>query len=98
VPPRDRPNDLLDPATLCRAFGRRVREARLECGLSQEQLANLTGLHRTYVGSVERGERNPSLVNIARLACALRTRAGELVPDASIDAGESADEDQDRAH
>jgi len=52
-------------------FGERVRELRHAAGLSQEQLADRSGLHRTYVGSVERGERNISLRNIQRLAVAL---------------------------
>lgn len=50
------------------AFGRRVREVRHGLGLSQEDLADRAGLHWTYVGGVERGERNLSLVSIARLA------------------------------
>ncbi len=52
-------------------FGHRVRERRLELGLSQEDLADLCGLHRTYIGSMERGERNVSLINIVRVAQAL---------------------------
>ena len=53
------------------AFGQRVREARQAKGLSQETLASLCDLDRTYIGSVERGERNISLVNIRKLATAL---------------------------
>lgn len=52
-------------------FGQRLREIRKEQGLSQEQLAFKAGLHRTYVGGIERGERNVALRNIQRLADAL---------------------------
>lgn len=61
------------------AFGERVRRARAATGLSQEALAHKAELHRTYVGSVERGERNVSLDNIYRLADALGVPARELV-------------------
>jgi transcriptional regulator with XRE-family HTH domain len=57
---------------LQRRFGARVRELRQNKGLSQEALALSCGLDRTYVGSVERGERNISLVNIHLIASALR--------------------------
>ncbi|MDE2821998.1 MAG: helix-turn-helix transcriptional regulator [Chloroflexota bacterium] len=53
------------------AFGQRIREVRQDRGLSQEALASLCDLDRTYIGSVERGERNISLVNISKLAAAL---------------------------
>ena len=59
-------------------FAQRLRELRLARGLSQEALAERCGLHRTYVGSVERGERNISLDNIQRLAEALGVTAGNL--------------------
>lgn len=61
------------------AFGSRVRQARTAAGLSQEALAHHAGLHRTYVSSVERGERNIALINIVLLAEALNIDAGELV-------------------
>lgn len=64
---------------LLREFGARVRERRKERGLSQEELAHKSGMHRTYVSSVERGERNIALVNIVALAAALRVDAGDLV-------------------
>lgn len=60
-------------------FGDRVRELRKERGLSQEDLAELAGLHRTYIGGIERGERNVALVNILRLAKALNVSPGELL-------------------
>ncbi len=64
---------------LAQEFGRRVRELRTRRGHSQESFAEVVGLHRTYVGGVERGERNVSLFNIVRLAQALETDAGDLM-------------------
>jgi len=64
---------------LLRAFGDRVRSRREALGLSQERLAELAGLHRNYVGSLERGERNVALVNITKLATALGVDPAELV-------------------
>lgn len=65
-----------------RQFGQRLRTLRLQKGLSQEQLADIAELHRTYVSGVERGERNISLVNIDRLARALGVPMASLMPDA----------------
>ena len=55
----------------CAAFGRAVRKYRLQKGLSQEGLAERAAIHRTYIGGIERGERNPTLLMIHRLARAL---------------------------
>ncbi|MGE0621123.1 MAG: helix-turn-helix domain-containing protein [Pseudomonadales bacterium] len=63
----------------CHAFGARVREIRAQRGLSQEELADLAGMDRSYVGGVERGERNVSLVNICRLAGALGVSPAKLM-------------------
>jgi len=59
-------------------FGRGLRALREERGYSQEELAERAGLHRNYVGSVERGERNVALENIVKLAKALSVRTRDL--------------------
>lgn len=61
-----------------KAFGRRVRELRARVGLSQEAFAASAGLDRSYLGSVERGERNITLQNIARIAQALDLTVSDL--------------------
>jgi transcriptional regulator with XRE-family HTH domain len=60
-------------------FGRRLRELRLQRGYSQEKLADLARLHRNYIGMVERGERNITLLNIKKLARALGIEVSELL-------------------
>lgn len=59
-------------------FGNRIRYLRKANGLTQEQLAELTGFHHNYIGMVERGERNPSLVNIEIFANAFSLHLSEL--------------------
>ena len=62
-------------------FGRRVRAERERLGTSQEELADRAGLHRTYLGGVERGERNVGLLNLIRIARALEIDPSVLVKD-----------------
>jgi len=57
---------------LVRLFARNVRRRRVEANLTQEGLAELSNLHRTYVSSIERGERNATLESVERIARALR--------------------------
>lgn len=59
-------------------FGKALRERRRRLGVSQEEFADLCGLDRTYVGGIERGERNVGLVNIEKLARALKISLCEL--------------------
>lgn len=60
-------------------FGEKVRELRIKKGLSQEELAEISGLHRTYISSLELGKRNVSLVNIYALAKALGVTPDKLL-------------------
>jgi transcriptional regulator with XRE-family HTH domain len=62
-------------------FAENIRRLRLAKGLSQEALADLAGLHRTYVGAVERGERNITLINANRIAEALGVRLSDCLKE-----------------
>jgi transcriptional regulator with XRE-family HTH domain len=66
---------------LHKKFGARIRYLRLRLSLSQEELAAECGLDRTYLGGIERGERNPSLKNISLIAEALRVPISALFDD-----------------
>lgn len=69
-----------DEKELLAAFGRRIRSAREARGWSQEDLAYEAGLDRTYIGGIERGERNIALLNLNKLATALDDSFGNFFP------------------
>lgn len=62
-------------------FGEKVRFYRKEIGISQEQLAFKANLHRTYIGMIERAEKNITLINIEKIAIALNINIEELLKD-----------------
>lgn len=62
-------------------MGQHVRTARLQRGLTQRELAILAGLHRTYIGGVERGERNVTVLGLRKIAIALDVSPAELLRD-----------------
>ena len=61
------------------AFGHALRQFRKRTGLSQEGLGDVAGLHRTYIGGIERGEQNPSFTNILRISKALDAKLSDIV-------------------
>ena len=74
------PKSLLgDHMDTLKEFGLEIKRRRLDLGLSQEELAYICDLHRTYIGSVERGERNVSLLNIVSIAKALKCNPNQLL-------------------
>lgn len=66
-------------STILVNFGKRVRELRTLKGLSQEQLAHVANVHRTYIGMIERAEKNITLLNIEKIANALNVHVTELL-------------------
>jgi transcriptional regulator with XRE-family HTH domain len=62
-------------------FGKAVRRRRNQLGVSQEEFADMCGLDRTYIGGIERGERNVALVNIERIAKAFKLTLSQLFRD-----------------
>lgn len=65
-------------------IGLALRAKRIAVGLSQEELSFEAGLHRTYIGAVERGEKNVTLRNIVRLAKALKVEASDIMKTAKL--------------
>jgi len=66
-------------ANILEKFGQRVRDERLKRGLSQEELAEKAALHRTYIGMIERAEKNITLINIEKIAKSLGLKVDELL-------------------
>lgn len=71
-----------------RAFGATVRRLRADKGYSQEGFADACGLDRTYIGGIERGERNPSLKNLIKIARTLSIPPAELLVDLADEGGD----------
>ncbi len=67
--------------TIMEKFGQKVRDERLKQNLSQEELAAKAGVHRTYIGMIERAEKNITLGNMEKLAKALNIKLSELITD-----------------
>lgn len=61
-------------------FGARVQAVRKEKRISQEELAQMLSMHRTYIGMIERGERNPTIRSLYKIAKALKVDAADLLP------------------
>lgn len=71
-----------DPALV--SFGAAVRLVRTTRGISQEELAHLSGVDRSYLGAIELGEQNSGLLNLVRIAMALETTLGEMMTKAGL--------------
>jgi transcriptional regulator with XRE-family HTH domain len=61
-----------------RRLGLKIRRLREKANISQEALGQIAGLHRTYIGAIERGERNPSVLSLKKIADSLKVTLGEL--------------------
>lgn len=70
-----------DETDFLRRLGDRVRERRTARNLTQAALADACGLHRTFIGSVERGERNVAILSLKKIASALRVAPAELLTE-----------------
>ncbi len=69
----------MDKSNILEKFGERLKQLRKVKGLSQEQLAEKANLHRTYIGMIERAEKNITLLNIEKIANALDTKISSLL-------------------
>ena len=69
---------------LLQEFGNKIKKLRLDKNISQEKLSFLTGFHRTYIGMIERGERNISLTNMAVFAKVFEMNLSELIDFSTI--------------
>lgn len=78
---------MAQPDRVLQSLGKALREAREKRGLSQEALSLETGVHRNYIGGVERGERSPSVAAVAKLADALDISLADLFREADRAAG-----------
>ena len=74
---------------LVQEFGNKIKKLRLDKSISQEQLSFLTGFHRTYIGMIERGERNISLTNMAVFARVFEMNLSELLDFTTINSNNS---------
>ncbi|UUZ80531.1 helix-turn-helix domain-containing protein [Paenibacillus sp. P26] len=77
------------PDRLLKNIGARVRDIRKEKGFSQEQLGELAGVHYSYIGAVERGEKNFTMTTLGKIAAALKVDVLELLRYSEIDLGET---------
>jgi transcriptional regulator with XRE-family HTH domain len=76
-----------DRATIRQRFGKAIRRRRRELDISQEELAERAELHRTYISDIERGEVNPSLDNVEKLARALNISISDLFTRYNVEEG-----------
>jgi transcriptional regulator with XRE-family HTH domain len=72
---------MITDSEILKIFGDRVRKLRKQKDISQEKLAHRADLHRTYIGMIERAEKNITLLNIEKIAIALETKISELFKD-----------------
>jgi len=82
------------PANYLIAIGKAIRTRREALGMSQEDLADVVSLHRTYIGGIERGERNLGIENVVKIARGLQLRVSELAALAEALQGVSKDRDK----